>query len=111
MSRIDRPHSGASVSKGDTVAIAGVAWDQHVGVSKVEVQIGDGPWQRARLAPVPSTDTWRQWVLPWVPDKSGSYRIRVRATDAKGNPQVTQAHGPGPAGATGLHSITVQVTA
>jgi DMSO/TMAO reductase YedYZ molybdopterin-dependent catalytic subunit len=111
MSRIDRPRSGNSVSKGETVAIAGVAWDQHVGVSKVEVQVGDGPWQPARLAPVPSTDTWRQWVLPWVPEKSGSFRIRVRATDAKGKPQITQAQPPGPAGASGLHSVTVQVTA
>jgi len=110
-SRIDRPHSGANLSTGETVSIAGVAWDQHVGVSKVEVQIGDGDWQVARLAPVPSTDTWRQWVLPWTPETSGSYRIRVRATDAKGTPQQTNAAPPGPAGSTGLHAITVQVTA
>ncbi|MDQ2795988.1 MAG: molybdopterin-dependent oxidoreductase, partial [Actinomycetota bacterium] len=59
-SRIDRPGSGGTVSVGDTVAIAGVAWDQHVGVAKVEVQIDNAPWRTARLASVPSTDTWRQ---------------------------------------------------
>ena len=68
-SRIDRPRGGQVVSVGETVAIAGVAWDQHVGVSKVEVQVDDGPWQPARLAAVPSTDTWRQWVFPWTPDE------------------------------------------
>jgi DMSO/TMAO reductase YedYZ molybdopterin-dependent catalytic subunit len=110
-SRIDRPHSGTSVSKGDTVTIAGVAWDQHVGVAKVEVQVGDGPWTAARLAAVPSTDTWRQWVLPWTPERSGSYRIRVRATDAHGRVQDSRSASPGPGGATGLHSVHVQVTA
>jgi DMSO/TMAO reductase YedYZ molybdopterin-dependent catalytic subunit len=111
MSRIDRPRSGASVKVGETVAVAGVAWDQHVGVSAVEVQVDDGPWQRARLAPVPSADTWRQWLLPWTPTRTGSHRLRVRAADARGNPQVTTGSGPGPGGATGLHAVTVHVTA
>jgi DMSO/TMAO reductase YedYZ molybdopterin-dependent catalytic subunit len=108
-SRIDRPRSGSSVTAGTTVPIAGVAWDQHVGVSRVEVQIGDGPWQRARLASVPSTDTWRQWVLPWRPAKPGSYVLRVRAVDAKGHVQTDASHGPFPYGATGYHAVTVRV--
>src|SRR6185437_12505072 len=49
-SRIDTPRDGAK-RKAGTVAVAGVAWAQHRGVSKVEVQIGDGPWQVATLAP------------------------------------------------------------
>ena len=108
MSRIDTPRSGRSVPAGRPVAIAGIAWDQHVGVSKVEVQIDDGAWQPARLATVPSTDTWRQWVLSWTPPKAGTYRVRVRATDAKGVQQTGQAEGVFPSGATGWHTITVQ---
>jgi hypothetical protein len=57
---------------------------------------------------VPSTDTWRQWVYLWTPTKAGSHRVRVRATDAKGNPQTTQAAESFPSGATGLHTITVR---
>ena len=38
---------------GRPVAVAGVAWDQHVGVSAVEVQVDNGPWLPARLAAVP----------------------------------------------------------
>jgi DMSO/TMAO reductase YedYZ molybdopterin-dependent catalytic subunit len=106
-SRIDRPSSSEQVSVGDTVAVAGVAWDQHVGVSRVEVQVDDGPWQRARLAAVPSSDTWRQWVWPWTPEKSGTYRLRVRAFDGKGRPQDTKRRAPFPSGASGLHSVTV----
>jgi DMSO/TMAO reductase YedYZ molybdopterin-dependent catalytic subunit len=108
-SRIDTPRNGAKVRVGQQVAIAGVAWDQHVGVSRVEVQVEDGPWQRAVLAAVPSTDTWRQWYLPWTPDSAGDHTLRVRATDARGRPQIETNHSPFPAGATGLHHVTVAV--
>ena len=108
-SRIDTPRNGANVQVGQSVAVAGVAWDQHVGVSRVEVQVEDGAWQRAVLAAVPSTDTWRQWYLPWTPDRSGTFTLRVRATDARGRPQVESNHSPFPAGATGLHHVTVEV--
>jgi DMSO/TMAO reductase YedYZ molybdopterin-dependent catalytic subunit len=107
-SRIDTPRTQKVVSVGEPVAIAGVAWDQHVGVGRVEVQVGDGPWLPARLAGVPSTDTWRQWVLPWTPPRSGSYRLRVRATDAHGRVQDEQVRDPFPSGATGLHAVTVR---
>lgn len=106
-SRIDRPSSSESVSVGETMVIAGVAWDQHVGVSKVEVRVNDEPWRAARLATVPSTDTWRQWVLPWAPQKSGTHRLTVRATDAKGNPQDDTVRDVFPSGSTGLHTVTV----
>jgi DMSO/TMAO reductase YedYZ molybdopterin-dependent catalytic subunit len=106
-SRIDTPRSGKRIAVGKPVAIAGVAWDQHVGVSAVEVQVDSGPWLPARLAAVPSADTWRQWVAVWTPPRSGGYTLRVRATDAAGNPQIEQRADPFPSGATGLHTITV----
>jgi DMSO/TMAO reductase YedYZ molybdopterin-dependent catalytic subunit len=107
-SRIDTPRSGGKVAVGQPVAIAGIAWDQHVGVSKVEVQVNNGEWLPARLAAVPSTDTWRQWVLAWTPTAPGSYTLRVRATDAAGSVQTTQLADVYPSGATGLHTISVQ---
>jgi DMSO/TMAO reductase YedYZ molybdopterin-dependent catalytic subunit len=109
-SRIDTPRSGARVAVGRSVPIAGVAWDQHVGVSAVEVQVGDGPWLPARLAAVPSTDTWRQWVRPWTPPAPGSYQLRVRAVDRAGQPQTEQHADPFPSGATGLHTVTVHAS-
>jgi DMSO/TMAO reductase YedYZ molybdopterin-dependent catalytic subunit len=106
-SRIDTPRPGGAVRVGRPVAIAGVAWDQHVGVSVVEVQVDDGPWERARLARVPSTDTWRQWVYSWTPRTAGRHRLRVRATDAAGNRQPAQVRDPFPSGATGWHTVIV----
>ena len=79
-----------------------------MGVSQVQVQVDNGEWQSARLAPVPSTDTWRQWVLPWTPPKAGSYLLRVRAVDAAGTVQPAMRRDVFPSGATGQHTITVQ---
>ncbi|HET6875936.1 MAG TPA: molybdopterin-dependent oxidoreductase [Jatrophihabitans sp.] len=107
-SRIDRPSSGELLPVGRTVAVAGVAWDQHVGVSRVEVQVDYGPWQPARLAAVPSADTWRQWVLPWAPPRAGSYVLRVRAVDARGRVQDPTVRPVFPSGASGYHAVTVR---
>jgi len=106
-SRIDTPRTGARVPVGQVVPIAGIAWDQHIGVSKVEVQVDGGAWQVARLAPVPSTDTWRQWVLPWTATAPGQHTIQVRAFDRHGEVQDVHPADPFPAGATGYHRIVV----
>ena len=109
-SRIDTPNSGKKVKVGQPVAIAGVAWHQHVGVSKVEVKIEDADWVEARLGTVPSVDTWRQWTLPWTPPAAGQYRVTVRAYDAKGLAQDTTTREPYPGAASGLHSVGVTAT-
>jgi DMSO/TMAO reductase YedYZ molybdopterin-dependent catalytic subunit len=106
-SRIDTPKSTAAFPVGQTVAVAGVAWDQHVGVRSVQVQIDGGAWADARLAPVPSTDTWRQWVFPWTVPSPGAHRIAVRAVATDGTKQDESIRDSYPSGATGLHQITV----
>jgi DMSO/TMAO reductase YedYZ molybdopterin-dependent catalytic subunit len=106
-SRIDVPQSGATVGAGK-VAVAGVAWAQHRGISQVEVQIDDGAWQQARLAADPSIDSWRQWVLEWDAPR-GSHTIRVRATDATGQVQTETSAPPAPDGASGWHTVSVRV--
>jgi DMSO/TMAO reductase YedYZ molybdopterin-dependent catalytic subunit len=106
-SRIDTPASGKKVKVGDVLMIAGVAWHQHTGIGKVEVQVDDGDWQPARLGTVPSVDTWRQWVLPWTVSGTGQHHIRVRAVDPDGAPQSTVDRDPLPGAATGLHTISV----
>jgi DMSO/TMAO reductase YedYZ molybdopterin-dependent catalytic subunit len=107
-SRIDVPRAGRGVKAG-TVAVAGVAWAQHRGVTKVEVQVDDGPWQPATLAAEPTTDAWRQWVLMWAATP-GTHQLRVRATDATGATQTDQQAPPDPDGATGWHTVQVDVT-
>lgn len=106
-SRIDVPASGRQVAAG-TVAVAGVAWSQHVGVSAVHVRIDSGPWEEATLADAISVDTWRQWKYAW-PATKGTHTITVRATDAHGTVQTSKVADVVPNGATGLHSIQVTV--
>jgi DMSO/TMAO reductase YedYZ molybdopterin-dependent catalytic subunit len=106
-SRIDVPRSGDRVSAG-TVAVAGIAWAQHRGIKAVEVRVDGGPWQAARLAEEPTVDSWRQWVLPWQAVK-GSHTITVRATDDEGVVQTQTEAPPAPDGATGWHTVTVNV--
>lgn len=106
-SRIDVPRSGDRVRAG-MVAVAGIAWAQHRGIKAVEVRVDGGPWLAARLAEEPTIDSWRQWVLPWQAAK-GSHAITVRATDATGEVQTEQEAPPAPDGATGWHTVTVNV--
>jgi DMSO/TMAO reductase YedYZ molybdopterin-dependent catalytic subunit len=106
-SRIDVPQFGAALSPG-RVAVAGVAWAQHRGISRVEVQVDTGPWEVAQLSGTVSADTWRQWVYTWQATP-GSHLLRVRATDGTGALQTADVSDVVPDGATGYHTITVKV--
>lgn len=107
-SRLDVPRQGASVAAG-TVAIGGVAWAQHTGIAGVQVRVDDGEWHDARLGDAISADTWRQWTWAW-PAEPGRHTLTVRATDASGKVQTATVADVVPNGATGLHSIDVNVT-
>ena len=106
-SRIEVPKSFAKVKAGK-VWIGGTAWSQHRGITKVEVQIDDGPWQEAVLATQANTDTWRQWSFEWDA-KAGDHYLRCRATDAKDGLQTEQRADPIPNGASGWQSVNVTV--
>ncbi|NUR96745.1 MAG: molybdopterin-dependent oxidoreductase [Kribbellaceae bacterium] len=107
-SRIDVPKGFANLKAGPTIA-AGVAWAQHRGISKVEVRIDDGPWQRATLAPAGTTDTWRQWTYRWNATP-GTHKLTVRATDGNGELQTERQAPPRPNGSSGLHNTVVMVS-
>ncbi|MEX2551301.1 MAG: molybdopterin-dependent oxidoreductase [Nitriliruptoraceae bacterium] len=107
-SRIDVPAAGSSLSAG-AAAVAGVAWADERGVSAVEVQIDDGPWQPAELGDELSSSSWRQWHLAWDAS-SGDHTLRVRAFDADGVPQTDTLRPPAPDGATGHHNVQVRVS-
>jgi DMSO/TMAO reductase YedYZ molybdopterin-dependent catalytic subunit len=93
---------------GDGLLVAGVAWHQHTGVSRVEVQVDDRPWVEAELADAISIDTWVQWryrgdVRP------GDHILRVRATGTDGKTQTQDVAGVLPDGATGYHTVDVSL--
>ena len=106
-SRIDVPKAGGSLSPGP-VTIAGVAWAQHKGIDAVEVSV-DGTWYPAKLAAQDTIDTWRQWYYVWDAT-AGPHTLKVRATDMTGYTQTAVVHQTEPNGATGYHTIQVNVT-
>ena len=105
-SRIDVPRGG-SLPAG-TTTVAGVAWAQHRGISGVEVRVDDGEWEPAELAAEPTVDAWRQWRLAWDATP-GRHTLTVRATDGTGETQTPAEAPPVPDGASGWHSVEVEV--
>ena len=107
-SRIDTPRNGSSLRAG-TIPLGGVAWAMDRGISKVEVQVDDGPWQEARLAEAIGPQTWVQWRFD-APLDPGAHNLYVRATDETGTVQEERRTPPDPDGARGYHGILVQVS-
>ncbi len=107
-SRIDVPRPLAQVPAG-RVAVGGVAWAPHRGISRVQVNVDNGPWQTAKLAAADGTDTWRQWVWAWDAPP-GLHTLQVRATDGTGAVQTKSEAAVFPSGATGWDSVVVTVT-
>ncbi|OIJ65282.1 molybdopterin-dependent oxidoreductase [Streptomyces mangrovisoli] len=106
-SRIDTPKPFARPKAG-TVTVAGVAWAQHRGIERVEIQVDDGPWRPARLAAEDTRDTWRQWWFPWQATPGG-HTLTVRATDRTGAVQTAARTRTIPDGASGRHSVVLTV--
>jgi DMSO/TMAO reductase YedYZ molybdopterin-dependent catalytic subunit len=108
-SRIDVPKGGGGTHlAAGQVTVAGVAWAQHRGIEAVEVSV-DGIWYDAKLAVQDTIDTWRQWYYAWDATP-GPHVLRVRATDQTGHTQTAVVHRTEPNGATGYHTIKVNVT-
>ncbi|MFF8598108.1 molybdopterin-dependent oxidoreductase [Streptomyces sp. NPDC015232] len=105
--RIDTPKPFARPAAG-TVTVAGVAWAQHRGITRVQIRVDDGPWQDADLAAQAGVDTWRQWSYRWNATPGG-HNLTVRATDGTGQAQTEQRTRTIPDGASGWHSVFVTV--
>ncbi len=94
-------------SQTNTVQVGGIAWAGSRGISKVEVQVDNGPWQAAELRDPPlSPLTWVQWRYTWPNVTTGRHVFRVRAYDGTGALQPTGFAPPEPAGATGINQAT-----
>ena len=102
---IDTVATKSLVSRGGQtfVPIGGIAYSGAKGISKVEVQIDDGPWQAAELRQPLSELTWVIWRFDW-PFSAGTHQLTVRAYDGQGRLQETKVVPPSGVAATGLYS-------
>jgi len=91
------------------VPVGGIAYAGARGISKVEIQVDNGPWEEAELRqPALSPLTWVQWRYNW-PSVPGRHTFRVRAYDGNGDLQETEPSPPHPDGATGVHSVSERI--
>jgi DMSO/TMAO reductase YedYZ molybdopterin-dependent catalytic subunit len=107
--RFDVPRDGDIVKLG-VVSLSGVAFAGNRGVSKVEYSTDGGrSWTAADLKPPLSSLTWVLWSAVWTPGREGSYQLQVRATDAAGATQESKAAASYPGGASGYHTVQINV--
>jgi hypothetical protein len=90
--------------------VGGIAYAGARGISKVEVQVDNGPWAAAELRTPPlSPLTWVQWRYFWK-SQIGQHIFRVRAYDGTGQLQVESPAPPEPTGATGIDSVSTFIS-
>jgi len=90
------------------VPVGGIADAGDRGISKVEVQVDEGPWEAAKLRAPLSGLTWVIWRYDW-PFQSGEHVFKVRAYDDGGVLQTTASKPEFPSGATGIDSRQASV--
>jgi DMSO/TMAO reductase YedYZ molybdopterin-dependent catalytic subunit len=74
------------------LAIRGVAWSGAAPIARVEVSVGGGDWQEARLVGERSRYSWQWWELVTRVEKSdGVTVLRARATDLADRTQPERA--------------------
>jgi DMSO/TMAO reductase YedYZ molybdopterin-dependent catalytic subunit len=86
---ITRPATGQELARG-TMTVRGVAWSGAAPITRVEVSVADGAWQKARLIGMPTANGWQQWELLASGLRPGETRIRARASDLAGRVQPEQ---------------------
>jgi DMSO/TMAO reductase YedYZ molybdopterin-dependent catalytic subunit len=108
ITRIDRP--AGHIPFNHSIEIGGIAFAGNRGIQKVEVSVDGGlSWNAAKLNTPLSEDSWVLWTWQWKPNLPGRYTIIARSTDGTGQLQISQKQGTVPNGATGYHTIQVQL--
>ncbi len=108
-SLITEPTGEEDVPAGDLV-IRGVAWSGEAQIERVEVRVGDGPWQTARLIGESQRHCWHWWELLTHLDSPGETTVRARATDLAGRtqPELPEWNRLG-YGGNGIHVVALRV--
>jgi DMSO/TMAO reductase YedYZ molybdopterin-dependent catalytic subunit len=87
---VTEPAPGQEVRCGE-LAVRGVAWSGGAPIARVEVSVGDGNWQEARLVGERKRHSWQWWELITRVQDRGVVRLRARATDLAGRTQPEHA--------------------
>jgi DMSO/TMAO reductase YedYZ molybdopterin-dependent catalytic subunit len=108
ISKIVLPDNLAAIS--GSFVLQGWAYAGKRAITQVEVSIDDGPWQLCELLQERSPLVWTQWWIRWTPERAGTFRVTLRATDDTGFTQSMPGEGLSssyPDGTDAMHSITL----
>jgi DMSO/TMAO reductase YedYZ molybdopterin-dependent catalytic subunit len=108
--RFDAPRDADVARVGEVVPLLGVAFAGKRGISMVEYSTDGGRnWSAADLRAPLSKLTWVLWQANWVPPAAGEYVLQVMAVDGDGSLQDPASSPSYPNGASGYHTIRVDV--
>jgi hypothetical protein len=108
-SRIDSPGHYQAL-QGQSQRLRGIAFGGPETIREVQLSFDkEKTWVSAELETPLSPYTWVIWNYDWVAPQAGKHMVAVRAIDAQGKVQTSEMARPQPAGATGLHSIVLDV--
>ena len=91
-SAIARPRTREILPAGSTYRVFGAAWGSDTHIETIELSTDDGKnWQPGRFLDESQFGAWRRWEFDWqVPAEKGTYVLKSRATDTRGNTQPEQ---------------------
>ncbi|GJL54132.1 MAG: hypothetical protein NPIRA02_12640 [Nitrospirales bacterium] len=108
-SRIDSP-GHYQVIHGLNQRLRGLAFGGPRSIQTVQLSFDkEKTWVDAEIEPPLSPYTWVIWNYDWVAPEPGKHMVFVRAIDVDGKIQTSEITRPQPAGASGLHSIILDV--
>ena len=107
---IDDPRNLSRIT-GDTFVVTGYAIGDTSGISKVEISTDGGShWQEVEIFSNPNpSQVWALWKFVWKNAPKGKQTLKARATDGRGKLQSSIDSGEWPDGATGYHTIEVNI--
>ncbi|WP_447968109.1 molybdopterin-dependent oxidoreductase [Nitrospira sp. M1] len=108
-SRIDSP-GHYQVIHGLSQRLRGLAFGGPRTIQEVQLSFDkEKTWVSAEIEPPLSPYTWVIWNYDWAAPAPGKHMVFVRAIDIDGKVQTSEIARPQPAGASGLHSIILDV--
>lgn len=92
---VTRMHLKSAIARvrksGDAYQVLGFVLNDGTPVKSVEVQIDNGPWQKAELERSNTQYSWKLFTYKWEGATPGEHTLVSRATDANGTVQATTA--------------------